>query len=137
MTGDVVTESSLAVLLKDGERIAENLIPPGSSIEKVVGALILHVEQAAGSKLESLADEVLGIAPPQATAAEEESLSQLEVENAELRKQIAGEQGAAPIDPALKSAGLTLGGAPVESQKVAEARKALAAAEAESTGAGS
>lgn len=58
-----VVDSALTTVLDDAEKIADNLVPPGSSIEKVLGVLILHTEQALGGKLESLTDKALGIAP--------------------------------------------------------------------------
>lgn len=54
--------SALSVVESDAERIPDNLVPPGSSVEKVLGALIARV--ADGKPLEPLSDEALGIAPP-------------------------------------------------------------------------
>lgn len=54
-------ESALATVLTDGEKIADNLIPPGSEVEKVLGVLVLQVEKALGGKITALTDEELGL----------------------------------------------------------------------------
>jgi hypothetical protein len=59
--------SALSVVLDDAEKLADNLVPPGSSVEKVLGVLVLQVEKALGGKIESLTDKALGIGEDDAT----------------------------------------------------------------------
>jgi hypothetical protein len=57
--------SSLATILEDAERIAPDLVPSAADLGRVVGVVVQHLEAAAGHELPKLADELLGIPPPE------------------------------------------------------------------------
>jgi hypothetical protein len=80
--------SSVSAVLEDAEKIATEFVPPDSSLGKVVGVLILHVEEALGHKLEGLTDEVLGIVPT-ATATQDAEVADDKKEIAKLKQELA------------------------------------------------
>jgi hypothetical protein len=61
--------SSVAALLDDAEKIAEELCPPVAAVPRVLGVLIKQVEKIAGAQLVPLIEQDLGLTPPAAPAA--------------------------------------------------------------------
>jgi hypothetical protein len=99
--------SALSVVLDDAEKIADSLVPPGSSVEKTLGVLIKQVEKIAGGKIAALTDKELGIA-----TAEQEQEAAAEKQPAPT----------APIPPAVP----TGAGATAESASVIDAAQTKA-----------
>lgn len=98
--------STLSNIIADAEKIAPELVPPPAVTSNVVGVLIKHVESLVGKELDSLSEDVLGIAPPPPTeaevqAAEEKTkLEQLEAQVSQLQTQLNVERVKAGESPA-------------------------------------